>query len=369
MKAQRLSIAAHNAARAWGGGEIAQTALLDGLRRRGHEVVFYCNHDVVAKEAAALGIESRISYLGGDAALHHAWRFARVLRRQQPDALILGFYSKNLLAALGGRLARVPRVVARIELQRSKPSLKYRFVLNTWVDTIVTVADSVRRVYLAAGYAAQRVVTIHNAFEFGSPTRPPEAVRRSLRVPAGAPLVGAVGRLVSQKRFDRLLHAVALLSADVHCVIVGEGEVRRELETLAEDLQIRDRVHLPGWRRDVSDILVIFDVFALTSDFEGLAIAMTEAMAAGVPVVSTRVSGAEETLGAGERGAAPGIIVGFDAREIAEAIAELLSDPQRRSSMGAAGRRLIADRFSFDRMLDRWEAVLRGDLGLPARPS
>lgn len=154
MKEQRLSIAAHNAARAWGGGEIAQTALLDGLRRRGHEVVFYCNHDVVAKEAAALGIESRISYLGGDAALHHAWRFARVLRRQQPDALILGFYSKNLLAALGGRLARVPRVVARIELQRSKPSLKYRFVLNTWVDTIVTVADSVRRVYLAAGYAA-----------------------------------------------------------------------------------------------------------------------------------------------------------------------------------------------------------------------
>ena len=81
-------------ARVWGGGEIAQVAVLEGLVRRGHEVILYCNHDVVAKPAAERGIETRISYLGGDIALPHAWRFAGDLRRQDPDTLILGLYRK-----------------------------------------------------------------------------------------------------------------------------------------------------------------------------------------------------------------------------------------------------------------------------------
>ncbi len=358
--AKKTNIAAYNGARDWGGGEIAQVALLGGLARRGHRVVLHCNHDSIAREAQARGLETRISYLGGDALLHHAWRLARELREQQTDVLLLGFYKKNFLAALAGRLARVPRVVARIETQSSPPKAKYRFVLKNWVDTIVTVSDSIRRVYIDAGYDPERVITIYNAFELTSPMRSAEDVRRSLGVPEGAPLVGAIGRLVQQKRFDRLIRAMTHLADDVHCVIAGEGEKRRDLEELAVRIGVSGRVHLPGWRQDVPDLLGALDVLVVSSDLEGLAIVMTEALGAGVPVVSTPVSGAVETLSGDSGEVVPGLIVGFDARELAEAIGSLLADPDRRRAMGNAGQALIKRRFSFDGMLDRWEAVLSG---------
>lgn len=355
-----MKVAAHNGAPVWGGGEVAQVALLKGLVRRGHEVVLHCNHESVAAEAKAMGLQVEISYLGGDAAIHHAWRFARKLRRYRPDVLLLGFYKKNFLAAGAGRLARVPRIVARIELQRSPPSAKYRFVFNHFVDAIVTVADSVRRVYLEAGYPPERVFTIYNAFEFARPSRSAQEVRRSLSLPERALVVGAVGRLVEQKRFDRLLRAVAYLPDHVHCLIAGEGVEREDLETLASELGIKERVRFLGWRRDVRDLMEVFDLLALVSDYEGLAIVMTEALAAGVPVISTPVSGVEETLRSLTGGIAPGIIVPYDAESIADAIEDLLSDPERRRAMGESGRALSRTRFSFEKMLDRWERVLQG---------
>ncbi len=362
MSAASLRIAAYNGARVWGGGEIAQVAVLEGLARRGHEVILYCNHDVVAKPAAERGIETRISYIGGDIALHHAWRFAGDLRRQDPDALILGLYRKNLLAGLGGRLARVPRVVARIEMQDAAPTPKYRYVFRNWVDTIVTIAESVRKIYIEAGYDAERVVTIRNAFEFAAASTPAAEVRRSLGIQPDSLIVGSIGRLVNQKRFDRLLEAMARLPENVHCVIAGEGELRSELESLAAKLGLTDRLHLLGFRRDIPDLLGAFDVMALSSDHEGLAIVITEAMAAGVPIVSTRVSGTEEAFAVTEGDIAPGAIVDFDAQELAEATRHLLSNPDLRRDMGDCGRRLAKRRFSFEKMIDQWESVLRGEL-------
>jgi len=356
-----MHVIAHNGARIWGGAERATALLLAGLQARGHRVLLLCNDRVVARRAGEMGVPTEILPLGGDAMLPHAFRLARRLRELKPDAFIIGTYKKLFLAALGARIARVPRVVARVGLETDTPrSAKYRHALPRWVHAVAVNARRMRPAFAElAGFGPGRVAVIHNGV--GAPERrqPSGAVRAALGIAPDAPTVGAIARLAAQKRLDRLLRAVARL-ADVHCIVAGDGEERARLEALAAELGISPRVHFLGHRGDTGDVLGAIDIFVVSSDREGLSNSMLEALAAGVPVISTPVSGADDALEPLADGAAPGEIVGFPDDEIAAAIRRLLADPARRETMGDAARRRAAERFSMDAMLARWEALLAG---------
>jgi glycosyltransferase involved in cell wall biosynthesis len=356
-----MFVVAHNGARIWGGAERATVLLLAGLQSRGHRVLLLCNDDLVARRAGEMDVPTRIAPLGGDGAIHHALRLATVLRGERPDAFIVGTFRKLFLAALGARLARVPRVVVRVGLETDTPRrAKYRLVLARWVDAVVANATRIRAAFDALpGLGVERVFVIHNGIVPPQRRQPPGAVRAELGIAADAPVVGAVARLAPQKRLDRLLRAVATLPADVRCVIAGDGEERASLAALAQELGIAGRVDFLGHRDDTGDVLGALDVFVVSSDREGLSNAMLEALAAGVPVASTRVSGANDALEPFADGIAPGIIVGSSVDDLASALRQLLGDADLRARMADAGRRRAAERFSFDAMLDRWEAVLR----------
>lgn len=362
----RLRLVVHNGARVWGGAEIAVARLVAGLAGRGHGVVLYCNDRGVARRAAALGAPARVLPLGGDVALHHALRFATELRRRRPDALLLGTFRKVWLGALAGRLASVPRVAARIGLETDVPrNAKYRFVFCHWIDAVAFNAEALRQGFLERlpSFPPDRAVTIHQGVE-----RPELSGGSSLRaetgIPGAARVVGSLGRLVRQKRYDRLVRALAELPADVHLLIAGEGEERAALEALARQLGLAARLHLIGHREDVGPVLDVLDAFVLPSEREGLSNAMLEAMAGGVPVVSTAVGGAREALAPLEEGAAPGIVLG-EPEDLAPTLGRLLGDPERRRRMAEAGRAVARVRFAPERMLDAWEALLAGRPVLP----
>jgi len=356
-----MFVVAHNGARIWGGAERATALLLAGLQARGHRVLLLCNDDLVARRAGEMGVPTRIAALGGDGAIHHALRLAVVLREVRPDAFIVGTFRKLFLAALGARLARVPRVVVRVGLETDTPRrAKYRLVLARWVDAVVVNAGRIRAAFDALpGLGAERVFVIPNGVVPPERRQAPGALRARLGIAADAPVVGAVARLAEQKRLDRLLRAVAALPAEVRCVVAGEGEERASLAAQAEALGIARRVHLLGHRDDTGGVLDALDLFVVSSDREGLSSAMLEALAAGVPVVSTRVSGADDALEPFPDGVAPGVIVGSSDDDLASALRQLLGDAELRRRMGEAGRRRAAERFGFEGMLDRWEAVLR----------
>jgi glycosyltransferase involved in cell wall biosynthesis len=362
-----LRIAAHNGAPEFGGAEIATSLLLAGLQERGHDVVLFYNRDIVARGARAHGIETRHAHLGGDIAVHHALRFAWRLRRWRPDVLIVGTFRKLWLAALAARLAGVRPVIARIGLSTDVPrNAKYRFVFRHMVDRVVVNAHDLRRAYEIALPSAPPplVLTVHKGVEAPAAVPDREEVRRELGVPAGARVIGGVGRLVEQKRFDRLLDAFATLPPDVYCVVVGEGALRESLETRAATLGVADRVRFTGHREDVAGVMAALDLLVISSDRESLANVMLEALAVGVPVVSTPVSGAAEALDGGEAigpaadPEAPGVVVEPDG--LAEAVASLLSDASRLQRMSRAARARAESRFGRERMLDEWEAALRG---------
>lgn len=355
-----MFIVAHNGARVWGGAERAVTLLLAELQRRGHRVLLLCNDVVVARPARALGVQAELLPLGGDASLHHAVRLARRLRVERPDALLVGMFKKAWLAGLAGRMAGVPRTVVRVGLETDVPrNAKYRFAFRRLVDHVVVVADRMRPAYAALG--GGRLSVIPNAVHPPARQHFPGAVRMSLGIPPDAFVVGSVARLVGQKRLDRLLDAVARLPRDVHCILAGDGPLRGALERQAAELGLAGCAHFLGHRGDVADVLGALDVFVATSDREGMSNAMLEALAAGVPVVSTPVSGTDEALRPGRDGVPPGAVVAFDAAAVASGVRGVLENADRRRAMAAAAAMRAREAFGFPRVLDAWERVLAGE--------
>ncbi|HEX2079135.1 MAG TPA: glycosyltransferase [Longimicrobium sp.] len=357
-----MFVLAHNSARAFGGGEIGTVLLLAGLQRRGHRVLMLFRDEQNAARGAGYGIPTGVQRVGGDAMLPDALRLAARLRRERPDAVLLTSFKKVMLAGLGARMAGAPFVVQRIVLQGDTPARgrRYRIALRRLVDRVVLNADAMRPAFLAGDRQLDpaKVLTIVDGVRAPPRTREPGAVRRELGIPPDARVVGSVARMASQKRFDRLLRALALLPEPVHCIIAGEGEAMEPTREVAALLGMADRVHLLGFRRDVGDVLDAFDVFVVSSDREGMANAMLEAMAFGLPVVSTEVSGAREALDASSGEPAAGIVTGFHEDQVAEAVAALLRDPGARKRLGEAARARAERRFGEERFLDEWERLL-----------
>jgi glycosyltransferase involved in cell wall biosynthesis len=176
-------------------------------------------------------------------------------------------------------------------------------------------------------------------------------------------VVGTVGNFTRKKDQACLLRAVALLVAQgrpVHAVLVGSGPLEAELRALSAALNVESRVMFTGMRDDVFEVLCAFDVFALSSRYEGLPIALLEAMAARVPPVATRVGGIPEVITDGRDGL---LVEPEDPESLARAISRLLDDPCLRSNIGEAAAARSAE-FDLAGAMDRTQSLYDIALGL-----
>ena len=185
--------------------------------------------------------------------------------------------------------------------------------------------------------------------------------RQLLRLPAGAKVVGTTARLDAQKApLDMVAAVAALRRPDLHMIWIGDGELRSKTQRLIEREGLHDRFHLIGNRTDVSSLLPAFDVFAMSSLYEGLPCAVAEAMAAGIPVVATTVNSVPEIVLAGKTGllARPG-----DPSSLARAIGYMLDHSDEANRMASAASAYIGGRFrpeAFARDLtEAYELALR----------
>jgi glycosyltransferase involved in cell wall biosynthesis len=168
--------------------------------------------------------------------------------------------------------------------------------------------------------------------------------RRRIGVPAGVKLVGTVGRLDYQKAPQDMLAALALLRRDdVWLAWVGGGPLARQTQSLVERKGLSGRVLLLGERNDVPQLLAGFDVFAMSSLYEGIPCALIEAMTCGIPVVATAVNSVPEVVAPGATGL---LALPNDPTSLARALSYVLDHPGHAMRMAAAGVTQLGQRFA-----------------------
>ncbi|RME06219.1 MAG: glycosyltransferase family 1 protein, partial [Anaerolineae bacterium] len=297
-------------------------------------------------------------------ALRRLWL---LLRRERVQVIETFTPHSNLLGIPIAWLARVPvRVPTHHTKIEGAPRILDR--LHGWLvnspltSRMVAVSSRVRQMALSdEGVRPERVDVILNGVDPPAPSASPAETRARLAdelgIPPDVPLLLAVGRLVEQKGFRYLLAALPAVWRDfprAHVLIAGEGHLRGELEAQVRSLELDSQVHFPGIRGDVPDLLAAADVFVLPSLWEGLPIALLEAMGAGRPVVATRVEGVEDVLENGVNGL---LVPPGDSAALAEAITRLLADADLRGVLGRRARQRVEQDFTIEKMCRAYEQL------------
>ncbi len=211
---------------------------------------------------------------------------------------------------------------------------------------------------IADGVPAERTVTVHEGIDVERVIATPAVnVHEAFFLPHGAPVVGNVAALVPHKGQRHLVEAARLVvqeMPDVRFVILGEGELREQLERQVHEHHLQKHVLLPGFRTDVIGCIKGFDLFAMSSVTEGLGTSLLDAMACARPIVATSAGGIPEIVEDGVNGL---LVPPRDHAALADAIVRVLKDPARRQQMGDAGLARVTARFTVDRMVEQTAEV------------
>lgn len=334
------------------------------LRRAGAEVLVLSEQPEFEGRAdwpAGLGRDVRMARL--------LRRLARVLR---PDVVHLHFCvifsilplglwlggARNIVFTEHISLPIVRRPLARDLVARLRNRLCLRFVRR-----VLPVSGYVRRRLIESDHVPPAKATVlYNGVDlarFAPRRESPAELRERLGVPAAHHVVTYVGQLIDFKGINYLIDAAHVLRerADLTVLVAGAGDRRQALEEQVARLGLAGRVRILGQRDDVHDILGASDLFVCPSVWdEALGYVILEAMAAGVPVVASRVGGIPEVVRDGETGL---LVPPRDAGALARAIAALLDEPARRAAMGRTARRAIEETFSMERAIDGTVALYR----------
>lgn len=297
------------------------------LTRRGGEA---------ARRARTLGISPELVQVHSDWDPISVANVSAVARRHRPALGIA--HGQRAYRLLARTLPKTAPIVAVIH----KPSFDVDLVRTTYVCVGAHLAEAVR----AQGVAAERVRFVPNAVALDGP-------RAALAHVGDAPLIVAGGRLHEKKGFDVLIRAMALLrdrGVAARCRIAGEGAERPRLEALIADLGLADRVALTGWTDDLPAVLAEGDVFAFPSHQEGFPLVLLQAMAAGLPIVSSAIDGPNAMIRGGMNGV---LVADADPAALADGLADLIADPARAAQLAAAARASVEADFGPDALARR----------------
>jgi len=291
-----------------------------------------------------------------------------VLQSHLPGANFWG-----LLLSVRGHCAVIPTVHSNREFDYGDTANSLRAWGRRWAykrmlnrcDAVVAVSDKVRDSLLAElglkRHHCPRLVVVPNGVTIPEPLSAEDRVRIRERydLEPGVFFALAAGRHCELKHYELLIDVIGILrdrGLDVHLVLAGDGPLSARYRERVSARGLAERVHIPGHLDDLPQVMQSADCFVISSLWEGLSLVMLEAMACGLPVVGTRISGVEDVIEDGVNGvlAVPG-----DAEELAHAVSRLVSDATLRESCRIAGQELVERDFSITRVARDLEVLYR----------
>jgi glycosyltransferase involved in cell wall biosynthesis len=341
----------------WGGAENQVVTLAPALSNDRYNIHVCClgSEGVQADALRARGIRvvslnMRLRYWP-----LAACRLFRLIKQLKPQIVHTHMSDANFWGTLVGKLAGVPVILTTqvgMNLWKKRRHLLLDRLVNHFTDKMIVVSEEIRERQIKNQLVSrEKIMTIPIAVDIerfsGLDTR--DELKAQIGVNASSPLVGTVARLVRDKRLDHLLEAARIVCDAAPLArfrIIGDGPLREALEVQARQLNlVPEYVRFLGNRPDVADFFSALDIFVLSSETEGLPVALLEAMAASKPVVATGVGGIPQAIQDGRNGL---LIPPHDPASLADAILTVMEDSTLRESLAREGYRTVKARFSID---------------------
>lgn len=308
-------------------------------------------------DVVGAGIPARALGLGKSQALRALRELVLEMRRQQADIVVVqGGFNAEVLGRLAARIANVPATILWVHnMGDIEPIGTIRALADRLLDRCTTsyfgVANAQRSQLIERfHYPESKVRILHNGVDVADFAGGRDSTcRAELGLSADDQVVGIVAALRPEKDHATFLRAARLVvdaRPQTRFLLVGDGPLRSELEDLCDRLGLNANVVFAGVRRDVARVLGAMDIFALTSRTECFPIAVLEAMASGLPVVSTNVGGIPEMVSDGVSGF---LVPKGDAVGLANRLLDILTDPVTGQRMGHAARDRVASEFQLTR--------------------
>lgn len=363
-----------------GGTEIQTLNLANVLISAGYQVTVCCYYEFddsmvsLMKATGARVILMKLERSNGILSL--IIKLKRLFKELQPDIVHVQYVAPGLLPVIAARLAKIPTIFATVHQPGRVYNWKAKLLLRTAARLCTAFfcnSKSVEESWFGDSevFAPDRIgskrkhFTIYNGIDVAKiesilKETDTNKIRKSLNI-GDKKVVGIVGRLRGEKGQGVLLSAMAdviKVFPDSGLIVVGDGPDRMSLELRAKSLGLENNVLWLGQRdrNEVFQLYGIMDVVAVPSLFEGFGLTAAEAMAAGCPVVGTRVDGLAEII---EEGVTGYTVPVNDSGELAKALIKLLGNPENAEAMGSQGRDRVKNMFSVERFADLTIAAYR----------
>lgn len=360
-----------------GGAEVQVRTLAEKFARRGWRVdlIVLRTPEAFVSELDAAGVRVHcVADASGRVGIGGWWRLVRLIRKLSPDVVHSHMRGANLATRLSRPFVKIPVLVCTAHNLKEGVNRRgttgatetlYRLT-DRFCDLTTNVSRSAVARYIETRAApVDRIRFVPNGIDIDKFRRDDLArvrIRNELQL-ADRPVVINIGRFHPQKNHELLVRAFAEAHVKVPAAVlllVGAGDLEREIKSLVAALGITPAVRFLGIRNDVRDLLSAADIYAMSSRYEGLPVVLLEAAASGLPIVATAVGGNTEIVQDGVSGL---LVPSEDLAAFSRALVSLMTmSGTERAQWGGAGRRFVEGTYGIDSVVDTWEG-LYADLG------
>ena len=342
----------------WRGGEQQASYLIRGLALRGHFVAVAgrADSEFLRRDHGLQNLTRVACPFRGELDPITVWRLAQAVKRLNIDILHAHTSHTHTLACLARAMAgRAGVVVTRRVDFVPRPGFfnRKKYALP---DRIACVSHCIAEILREFGVLETKLSVINSAQDPARFDVTP-CSRAELNLPEDAPLFGNVGAFVAHKDHATLIRAFSKVKEslpEAHLVLVGDGELRQDIESRLASAGIADSVTLLGYRKDVPRIWPVFDAFVLSSKQEGFGGVCAEAMFSGVPVVSTDAGGMIETVKPGITGL---MVPRENPTALAAAMLRIIQDPDLAAELADRAMGYVHEHLTADRMVESYIAL------------
>ncbi|MBI5666028.1 MAG: glycosyltransferase family 4 protein [Nitrospirae bacterium] len=343
----------------WGGQQNRVLMESIGLQQRGHRIVIACHRgSVLAGKAKAAGLRVYEMNMSKRFYVPNILKLIRVIKTDKIDIVSTHSSVDSWTGGIAAKLTNTKLVRFRHNLYtiRRGPLAKFIYAIP---DKIIAISPVIKDLLTRYGINDDKLLTICSSVDIKRFDAGVEDIRKEMNLPEDVLVIGNTSSFVEAKGQEYLMQAFNIIGRTVPCILLFAGRVSDEKKNrmiIHIDNDLRDRVMFIGHRDDIPRVVKVFDVFVFASWVEGLGTSLIEAMTMGRTVAVSDIPTFRDFVEDGNTGL---FFKVKDPKAIAEKVISLLKDKQMRERLGRNARAAALERFSYDRMTDRTEAMYR----------